>query len=148
MQLTPKQQLEEKLFEDIKVKKQILSIVGAFGDVENCEGYIEQVIYPSEGGILIKFYGCTYFFKGWPDNKIVEGIGLAKAMISVFPRMILGNSVMLRMFLILMFFFGRNKLVHWLHVYSTMIYGHVTLKVGFQVEKYGQSVEKLNKQFN
>ena len=82
--------------------------MGAFGDMANCEGYIESEVRPQGGGLESQLYGITYRFKGYPRNEVVEGIGLAKAMISVFPRMILSNSIPLKLFIVFMFIFRRN----------------------------------------
>lgn len=148
IQLTPKQKLELELEQIIKQRKQILSIVGAFGDIDNCEGHIRRTFQDKDGGLFVEFFGCTYYFKGWPETQIVEGIGLAKAMISVFPRIILGPSIILKIFLGLMFVFRRKKLIHWLNVYTAMIHGHVTRKVNFPPEKYNKAVKEMKRAFS
>lgn len=146
--MTPKQVLYQEITNAIKNQKEILSIVGAFGDVDNSEGYIKEVSEPPDGGRLVTFFGCSFIWKGWPDNKIVEGLGLAKAMVSVFPRAILADSWPLRLFLIFMILFRRKKLIHYFHVYSTMIYGHVTEKIAFDPNKYNRCIKELRRAFN
>ena len=146
--MTPKQQLLEKIEVSIKNRKEIVSVVGAFGDVENCEGYIEDVSYPPDGGIFIKFFGCDFLFKGWPDNKIVEGIGLAKSFVSTFPRMILAKSLALQIFIIFMYIFQRNKLIHFFNCSTAMIHGHITSKIGFDPHRYNRYVKELKRSFD
>src|SRR3990167_4028437 len=143
-----KKDLENTIEERIKNRRDILSILGAFGDMANCEGYIESEVRPQGGGLESQLYGITYRFKGYPRNEVFEGIGLAKAMVSVFPRMILSHSFALRVFLLIMLIFRKNKLIHYFHVYSTMIYGHVTLKVGFDPNLYNRPVKELKRAFD
>lgn len=126
--ISDKQKLENQIQNDIKSGKGIMAVAGAFGDVENCEGFIEKEMKPEEGGTLTKFYGCSYYFKGYPKQEIVEGIGLGKAMISEIPRNILGKSIILQIAAVFLYVFSRKRFYHYFHIYTTSIYFHIVYK--------------------
>src|SRR3990167_887349 len=94
-----KKQVEEILKKWGEEKKPIQIVSGAYGDMEHCEAIIESVITPPEGGTFVKFLGCSYLFKGYPEKSMVEyGLGIGKAMISILPREILGKDIFLKLY--------------------------------------------------
>lgn len=140
-----KSELLDKIQNDLRAGNTITNIAGAFGDVQNCEGYIENVIKPKEGGTLTKLYGCSYLFKGYPLMAIVERIGLAKAMISAIPRRILAKSFLFQINLILMYFFARKKFFHYFYVYTSLIYYHTIIKIDLPPERYNVLTRELKR---
>ena len=93
-------QLEiEELVEIAKQNKVVKVVRGAYGEVGNCEGIVQAIVTPQEGGLYTKFYGCYYIFKGYPDKAILDMLGLPKAMIGRVPIGLLKNSFWLKAFL-------------------------------------------------
>src|SRR3990167_10556159 len=88
------------------------AIVGCFGDMENSDGVVEQVLQPPEGGLFCKLFGNTYLWKGFPEKHIVEGLGIGKAMISLVPRKIIGRSWLMMGSLGILYIFRRKRFYH------------------------------------
>ena len=115
------QELKEKINKDFKERKQIKITNGAFGDMENCAGLVEEIIKPETGGTFTKFYGCSKLLKGNIDVNLVKELGMAKAMISSIPREILIKSFLFKSVLILMAIFSRKRFYYYLKIYSEII---------------------------
>ena len=96
---------------------QIALIQGVFGDMENCHGMLEEVVTPPEGGTFMRVWGCTYLYKVYPAIEIVEGLSLAKSMLSLLPREIIGKSYVLRAALVLLFLCSRKWFFYYLNIY-------------------------------
>lgn len=81
--------VKTKFFDDMYKLGPPKTAHGVFGpDTEGCDGYIEEVIYPKEGGTFVKIYGCSYLYKGVSPIEIVYGTQLAKSLFSDFLRSI------------------------------------------------------------
>ena len=119
----------EKIREDVKKKGDFVVLDGAFGDTTGCAGIIESLEYPSDGGTITKLYGCPYLFKGYPDGKIIEMIGLSKAMISLIPKETIGKFLSFRVFFVFLFIFRRKVFWHFLRTYFGAIHDLVIKKV-------------------
>src|SRR3990167_4961988 len=69
---------------------------GAFGDLPDCVGVIEPggVTDAPGGGKQVKLWGCTYLYKGYPEDFVTDGgaLSLGKAMISAIPRNVFTTS--------------------------------------------------------
>src|SRR3990167_5226335 len=69
---------------------------GVFGDLPDCIGVIEPngVTDAPGGGKQIKLWGCTYLYKGHPEDFVTDvgALSLGKAMISAIPRHIFTTS--------------------------------------------------------
>src|SRR3990167_9175936 len=70
-------------------------IAGAFGESMGCEAVVEQIL-PTDGGISLKIYGCPYPYRGFPEKKAVDGLGLAKTMVAEYPEDMFRKSWFLR----------------------------------------------------
>ena len=84
---------------------------GVFGEGEHCNGIVEGVLKPEEGGTFMKIYGCPVIAKGHAKKEIVYGIQLAKAILSSIPREIIGKSWLNMAFLGFKFLFARDQLL-------------------------------------
>lgn len=137
----------EKIKEALSKSKQLMILQGAFGDEENCSGIVEKVIHPEEGGELLKFYGCTYLFKGLPPRRILEGggLGLAKSMISAIPREIIAPSFTLKLALAFLYVFSRRRFIHYCNVYFGEIYRNVVLTANFPPQRYNAVARELRR---
>lgn len=118
-------------------------VQGAYGDMEKCEGMLESVTTPPEGGTFMKYFGCSYLAKGFPANEVVEAMGLAKALISLLPREILARSIVLSSALLILFLFAKKRFYYYANVYIEMIYERTVRKLGMQVERYNQFAKEL-----
>lgn len=118
---------------------------GAFGDIDNCIGVVEDVVRPQEGGTFIKLYGCSYLFKGFPDERVVEGLATAKGMISLIPRKILAKSRVLQIALLVLYIFARKRFYHYLHIYSNAIYTNTVLKLPYDPLRLGKMPNELRR---
>lgn len=103
------QQIRKKLGEYGKVDV----IAGVFGEWKGCDGMVEEVIKPEEGGVFVKIYGCSYLYKGYPDARKVHGLELAKFLMSGVLKDIIGKSFIFSGALIFMFLFARKKFIHY-----------------------------------
>lgn len=120
-------------------------VVGAFGDMDECEGLLERVITPPEGGTFMKFVGCSYLFKGFPMNQFVENLGLAKALISFLPRVIILKSFLFTTSFILLFFFARRRLIHYLNLFIGMIYDRTVIRTHMNEKRYNPFTKELRR---
>lgn len=72
-----------------KIKKEVITrakvMTGAFGmtpgDIN--DGVIERIIEPPEGGVFIKFIGCSYLYKGTNKQSLID--------LLTFPKRLLVN---------------------------------------------------------
>jgi hypothetical protein len=137
----------EKLEAQVKESNGNPPIVnGVFGDVENCNGVLElPVIYPPEGGTKFKVFGCTYEFKGLPEVHVVEGLGLAKAMISALPREFIIKNFANSLSLAWNIVFRRKKFIHMVRVYFATIYANEVAKIGIASDKYSDLVREIKR---
>lgn len=135
----------EKIRSHVSEKGSLPIANGGFGDMEDCTGLVEEVLTPEEGGTYIKFYGCEYLFKGFPEQNVVEGLGLAKAMISALPREIFARSWTMLLALGWTFLFQRRKFIHLLHVYFSAIYANEVAKVGIPEIRYNRVPKELKR---
>lgn len=93
-------EVEEKLRKDIR-EKGVTPIGGAFGDMENCDAYVEEVIKPESGGTFCKLYGCNYLYEGFPESKVVDEIAAPKRVVIATAKFLLGNP------------FNLERILHW-----------------------------------
>ena len=105
----PKQEeLLKQIVGDGKPKK-LAIVAGAYGDMDDCEAIVEKVITPEEGGTFLKLYGCSYLYKGYPLNEVVESMGLAKALISFVPKEFILKSPVAILYFIFLILFNRKR---------------------------------------
>ena len=118
-------------------------VSGALGDMENCEGFVERIIEPLDGGRFTKFFGCTFLFKGYPIKQIVEGIGFSKAFFSMLPRKILAKSRYWKTALFIRYLFARKYFWHDLHIIFFTIYINIVMKAGLPHFKLNKPTKAL-----
>lgn len=146
---SPKQKLQRQIQEDIRLHKPIMSVNGALGDDEYCEGFVEgKPIEPPTGGRFTKFYGCHALFKGYPLASMVDLLGMAKGMISVIPRRIIGKSKYLMAALGLRYLFFRKQFWHEAHIYASTMYIHTVEKAGLPADRYNTFTKELKRAVN
>jgi len=65
-------------------QKPITVVKGAFGYAhgKNLVGAVEKVLIPSQGGIFTKYLGCNYWYKGYPEEAVLDYIYPAKRVIN------------------------------------------------------------------
>lgn len=90
---------------------------GLFGEMENCVGVYERIDHPESGGTFVKPIGNTMLFKGDPDQHRVNGMLLAKSMVSNIPRVIFGKSYIMAAALALQFLLSRQTFLYLAHNY-------------------------------
>lgn len=140
------QQILERIRKDVAENQRVAFVDGALGEMPDCMGVLElPVIMPPEGGTFIKFYGCDYLLKGFPERSVVEGLGLAKAMISAIPREVLGKNWLMIAGTILTFLFRRKKFIHDCHVWFNTIYVNEVAKIGIPPERYNKMTKELKR---
>lgn len=118
-----------EFFYEVRRGKQFPLVHGAFGDMVDCDGIAQERIFPPEGGNVIKIWGNSYYFKGWPEKEIVEGLGTAKTFLSQLPRKLIADSWLNLIFLALKAVFLKKKFIHDLHVLFKTVHGHTVLKM-------------------
>ena len=70
-----------------KIKKEVITrakvMTGAFGmtpgDIN--DGVIERIIEPPEGGVFIKFIGCSYLYKGTNKQSLIDLLAFPKRLL-------------------------------------------------------------------
>jgi hypothetical protein len=60
-----------------QIKGMLFSIFGSLKD-EDMHGLVEDKIYPETGGILTKLVGCSYYYKGYPDRRVMSLLDFTK----------------------------------------------------------------------
>lgn len=86
-------------------------VYGAFGNGENCTGVVERIDEPEEGGIFTKYYGCNYFFKGYPNSGVIREISVAKKALKYGFRLVEDKGMRFFLgFMAFFFFFFSKKL--------------------------------------
>lgn len=111
---------------------------GIFGELADCSGICEEIIDtdeklkkygldPAEGGTFLKIVGCSYLYKGNPEQWRVFGMEQAKSNISTLPREIIAESRLYSAAIALRFLFQRRKFIHDLHVFFNEI-RHKTIR--------------------
>jgi hypothetical protein len=128
-------------------KKQIAVVAGAFGDMEECEAVVEEFIYPTTGGSFTKFYGCSYLFKGVPLREIVEGLSMAKSMISFLPREIFFRGILFRIAILLYALFMTKRFMNYLMKYCYIIHAHSINRVKLPITHYNKFTNELRRSF-
>jgi len=73
--------------------KDIPIVIGAFGASEGCAGIVEKVDTLPEGGVFTKYIGCNYFFKGYPDVRIIEYIYASKRIMAGLFKLISNKPI-------------------------------------------------------
>lgn len=142
--MTKSEELLQQVKDHVAKEGKILIVNGAIGDMDGCTGVLEEVIN-NEDSVYCKWFGCSYLFKGYPDRQIVEGLGLAKAMISAIPRELIEKNLWTKIALAMTFLFQRHKFIHMCHVWFSTIYTNEVAKVGMDTNKYGRSVKELRR---
>lgn len=122
-------------------------VIGAYGDMERCEGVLEDIITPEEGGTFMKFHGCPYLFKGFPLNEVIESMGLAKALLSFLPREIISKSFIFSSMVALLFLFNRKRFYYYLNLYFGMIYDRAVVRAGMLPERYNAPTIEIKRAF-
>lgn len=138
-------ELAQKIAQDAKDGKQYPILYGAYGDIRYCDAIIQETTMPATGGVFLKMFGCEYLWKGFPDKDVVEGIGLAKAMISVLPRKILGKSMVFLPSTLALYFLSRKRFYHYLLIYTNTIFLHTVKKLQYDRTKFGKVPTELRR---
>lgn len=62
-------------------------VIGALGDMENCQAYVEGVSINEMDGYLTKFFGISAPFKGIYDNNVIFRVTMVKRAYRELTRM-------------------------------------------------------------
>ena len=103
------------------VNLNIYYLHGIFGELDNCNGVGEYLIFPAAGGCFMKIVGCSYLYKGNPQQAKVFGLEQAKSNVSTLPREIIGKSILYSGAVALRCLLQRKKFIHDLHVFMEEI---------------------------
>jgi len=127
-----------------------LMLHGAFGDIDNCSGIVEEQVFPEEGGAYLKLLGCNYLLKGCPMGMIytpvLESLSLAK-MVIIQSIKAISKSWFLKITLLSLWLFNRRKFYYFLNTYIHHIHGH-TVGVGYFKEKrYNKFATEIRRAF-
>ena len=102
-------------------KKEPLPIIkGAFGEVDGCEGIVERFI-DEDHGLKCKFYGCPFLYKGYPEHKSVDSLGLVKALVTKFAEETIGRSRFVKIGIVLFALLDRKHFIHSLRVFTYLV---------------------------
>ncbi len=123
--------------------KAIEVVNGAYGDVERCDGIVKELVTPKEGGAFTRLYGCSFLFKGYPENAIVEGLALGKSLISMIPRKTLAKSYWFQLTLGLLYIFSKKWFWYYVNVVVYSIYLNVVEKIGLKRQYYNKPTNVL-----
>ncbi len=107
-------ELDAKIREHIHKHGKIDIIYGFYGDGENASAYVEEVIYPVEGGVFTKGYGCPYLLRGKVDAIVIDATVQAKRMLRATMDLIFELKAVLMGCLILcwpMVFLFRKRII-------------------------------------
>lgn len=117
------EELKQEIEEDKKKYGQVVVMSSAFGD--KMPGLVKlPIITPPEGGTFIKFYGCSFLFKGNPDTNNIRRLGFAKSMISAIPREIIMRDFFLKNYFIILVLFFKKRLYGFLWKYISILRFH------------------------
>jgi len=140
---------DQKIIEELKKSGTTASTIGfvqgAFGDMEDCEALLEKIVTPPEGGTFMKFYGCSYLFKGFPVTDFVENLSLAKALLSFVPREIIAKSFLFKTSLIFLFLFARKRFLYYANLYFGMIFDRTIVKANMNEIRYNIFAKELRR---
>lgn len=101
-----------------KEGKGVVRIGGFFGPEDpNCDAYLEEIIRPEGGGLLLKAYGCPFLYKGNATQNTVQALQLPKFIFSELTRSVIFKSVVLSSALLFLFLFARKKLVYYVDTF-------------------------------
>ena len=107
------QQIREKA-----EKRQPIPIIrGAFGEIGGCEGIVEEFVDDGQG-VKCKFFGCPLLYKGFPEKKSLESLGLVKALLTKFAEEVVWRSRFVQLFIVLYAVFCRRKFIHALRIFT------------------------------
>jgi len=118
---------------------------GVFGELPNCNGIMEELILPPEGGTFMKIVGCPFLYKGNPENRKVYGMEQGKSNISTLPREIIGKSVIYVAAVALRFLFQKKKFIHDLHIFANELINKTIKHVGQPEIRYNQFVKEVRR---
>ena len=121
----------------------IAVINGVFGDMEGCDGVVEERIEPAQGGLFVKIMGCPYLFKGFPDKRIVEGLAIGKSLISLLPRLIIASSYFWRISFLIRYLFSPTYFWHDMHIFAWNLYQNVATKSELPRKLYNKPTNVL-----
>lgn len=145
-----KQGVNEYLKKIVNREINPLMLYGAFGDMENCTGIVEEQIFPKEGGAYLKLLGCNYLLKGCPMGMIytpvLESLSVVKAVIMQSVKAI-SKSWFLKITLFCLWLFRRKKFYYILNNYVHIIHRH-TVGVGyFEDKRYNKFATEIRRAF-
>ncbi len=146
--MTEKQRVEEfaKKFNDKDVR--IRYVLGAFGDMEDCVGIVEEEVFPKEGGSFIKYLGCSYLQKGCPLGviplELIECYGLAKKILMRASVDIVKEKP-IAVFLFLYWLFKRKKFYELLNQYVNDIHSKTIGVLKFEEKRYNKFPKELRR---
>lgn len=112
--------------------KQTPTVHAAYGPEEDGYGnaYIDEIIFPEEGGTFTKIYGCPFQIKGISPGNVVFGLQLSKHLFSNFPKSIFKYSKIIPLALGLSWLFNRkgflNILTDLIHAIDHKVVKHLT----------------------
>lgn len=122
-------------------------INGAFGDMSECDGIVEEVIQKPEGGIFLKLYGNPHLFKGMPRFEVVEMLNLPKSVVSLIPRELL-RSWYLRIMLAGFYIFSRKHFWHALRTIFQRVHDLSLTRIRYpNLKSYSRPIRHLRQCF-
>lgn len=124
---------------------QIYYLTGIFGEMEGCNGVMEQLIHPKEGGTYMKIMGCHFLYKGNPEERRVFSLEQAKSMISNIPRDMIAKSFILGVAFILFFLFQRKKAIHTTNCFFEEIMHKTIRHLGQPDIRYGDMAREIRR---
>lgn len=138
------------------VHMNVYLLYGVYGELPGCEGLAEEVINtdeklkkygldPAEGGTFIKLMGCSYLYKGDPATDKVKGIELAKRCVSVFPRRIIGRSVVLTAALGFLYIFFPKRFWDYACIFAEEIKMKTIGIYGIPEERYNKAEKEIKR---
>lgn len=137
----PQQVVVKKIFTGVRNGKQYPVINGAFGDLPDCSGIVEDRVQGPNGEPLTKIFGCSLLFKGYPEEGAVESMRVSKSLVSSIPREILNRSLFFKIYIAILFLISRRRFFHYVRVYVNNIY----LGIEKSIKEYGKLERELKR---
>ena len=145
---TEKQRVENfaEKFHDKDVR--IRYVLGAFGDMAECVGIVEEEVFPEEGGSFIKYLGCSYLQKGCPlgviPMELIECYGLAKKIL-LRTAVDIVKEKLIAFFIVLYWLFKRKKFYELLNRYVNDVHSKTIGVLIFDEKRYNKFPKELRR---
>ena len=110
--------------------EKLRQVWGAFGEQGlDTTGYVEKAFMSPHGGLMIKFYGCTQLWKGFPEREALTLLGLAKRFFDISTREIMSGGLFSKIVIGFMLLFKRKTVIHIIRTALTHVDSVITRKV-------------------